>query len=133
LLPKFTPSVFRMRLTSSSDEAMRDIQVRIIPPSGSEVSASIVEFHVTYMPPHSQIFIDGVRKSIDIRTGDPGDITTFVWSPAEHLVLSHGAVGAYMFPEVICGRNIVLAIDVPIIYDVSKDLDFDLVAIQRDA
>lgn len=132
-LPKFTPSTVRFRLISKADEAMRDIQVRIIPPSGSEMSANIIEFHVTYLPPQSQLFIDGVRRSIDILTGDPSDVTSLFWSPADHLVLSHGLVGSYTFPEITCGRKVVLAIDVPVIYNPSTDLEFDLVTVQRDA
>lgn len=131
-LPKFTPTTVRFRLISFSEEAMRDIRVRIIPPSGSEVTTSIVEFVITYLPPFSQMFIDGVRRSIDVRTGDPGDISSLVWSPAHHLVLSRGLVGSYTFPEITCGRDVTLAIDVPEIYDASF-LDFDLIAVQRDA
>lgn len=131
-LPKFSPTTVRFMLRSLSTSDMRDILVRLIPPSGSEVPTSIVEFLVTYLPPRSAMFIDGVRRSIDIRTGDPSDASSLVWSPAEHLVHSGGAAGSYTFPEVTCGSNVTLAIEVPDIYN-AADLEFDLVAIQRDA
>jgi hypothetical protein len=130
-LPSYSPSAVKITLASIIEE-YRDVRLRIIPEGFQESVEYTIEMHILYMPPFSTLVVDGSRKSIDILLGGEPSNPSFRWEPAEHLVVTHGSGANYRFPEIVCGRNFIVEVAIP----VGQDPDVLTVAIEaiaRDA
>lgn len=110
LVPLWFDAVPIVRL-QTADTAARQVRIRFYPnPLGAPINALdpcsyCGEFVVTYIPPHAQMTIDGIRQWVTVTS------STGVVSTANHLLASTDG-GPVSWPLLGCGVGYTLVLDV---------------------